>query len=36
MDNAPGRDAMGVDFDTSWRISEAYAKAGKSLSKYIW
>lgn len=36
VDNAPGRDAMGVDFDTSWRISEAYAKAGKSLSKYIW
>ncbi|SDE29884.1 hypothetical protein [Niabella drilacis] len=36
VDNAPGRDAMGVDFDTSWRISEAYAKAGKSLSKYLW
>lgn len=36
VDKAPGRDVMGVDFDTSWRISEAYAKAGKSLSKYIW
>lgn len=36
VDNAPGRDAMGYDFDTSWRISEAYAKAGKSLAKFIW
>ncbi len=36
VDNAPGRDVMGVDYDTSWRISEAYAKAGKSLAKYIW
>lgn len=36
IDNAPGRDAMGYDFDTSWRISEAYAKAGKSLAKFIW
>jgi len=35
IDNSPGRDAMGVDFDTSWRISEAYAKAGKSLAKFI-
>ncbi|HMR81915.1 MAG TPA: hypothetical protein PKE30_02250 [Niabella sp.] len=36
IDNAPGRDAMGYDFDTSWRISEAYAKAGKSLAKFMW
>lgn len=35
VDDAPGRDAMGVDFDTSWRISEAYAKAGKSLAKFL-
>lgn len=36
VENAPGRDAMGVDFDTSWRISEAYAKAGKSLANFIY
>ncbi|GAB3420434.1 hypothetical protein [Niabella aquatica] len=36
IDDAPGRDAMGYDFDTSWRISEAYAKAGKSLAKLMW
>lgn len=35
IDNAPGRDVIGADFDTGWRISEAYAKAGKSLGKYI-
>lgn len=35
VENAPGRDAMGVDFDTAWRISEAYAKAGKSLANFI-
>ncbi|MFT4094705.1 MAG: hypothetical protein QM640_13830 [Niabella sp.] len=35
IDNAPGRDAMGFDYDTSWRISEAYAKAGKSLAKFM-
>lgn len=32
---APGADAMGFDFDTGYRISEAYAKAGKSLGKFI-
>jgi hypothetical protein len=32
---APGADAMGFDFDTGYRISEAYAKAGKSLARYI-
>jgi len=32
---APGSDVMGADFDTGWRISEAYAKAGKSLGKYL-
>lgn len=35
VDNAPGRDWGGYDFDTGYRISEAYAKAGKSLGKYI-
>lgn len=35
VSKSPGRDVMGVDFDTGWRISEAYAKAGKSLGKYI-
>ena len=35
MDNSPGRTFMGNDFDTGERISEAYAKAGKSLGKYI-
>lgn len=32
---APGADAFGYDFDTGYRISEAYAKAGKSLGKYL-
>jgi hypothetical protein len=35
LDNAPGRTAFGSDYDTGERISEAYAKAGKSLGKYI-
>lgn len=35
IDNSPGRDAMGFDYDTSWRISEAYAKAGKALAKFL-
>lgn len=33
--NAPGRTAFGYDYDTGERLSEAYAKAGKSLGKYI-
>lgn len=33
--NCPGRDAMGFDFDTGYRIEEAYAKLGKSLAAYI-
>jgi len=33
--NAPGKTFMGNDYDTGERISEAYAKAGKSLGKYI-
>lgn len=35
VDNAPGKVVFGYDFDTGERISEAYAKAGKSLGKYI-
>jgi len=31
----PGSDVMGFDFDSGWRISEAYAKLGKTLAKYI-
>ena len=31
----PGQDAMGFDFDASFRIAESYAKCGKSLAKYI-
>lgn len=33
--NAPGRDAMGYDFDTGYRIQEAYAKSGKELGQLI-
>ncbi|RAW01056.1 hypothetical protein [Pseudochryseolinea flava] len=33
--NAPGRDAMGYDFDTGYRIQEAYAKSGKEIGKLI-
>jgi hypothetical protein len=33
--NSPGRGAGGFDYDTGYRIQEAYAKAGKSLGKFI-
>lgn len=33
--NAPGRDAAGFDFDTGYRIQEAYAKSGKEIAKLI-
>lgn len=36
MENVPGRGAMGNDYDTGFRISEAYAKAGKELGNYLW
>lgn len=32
---APGRDAMGYDFETGARLQEAYAKSGKELGKFI-
>ena len=35
IDKVPGRDAMGFDYDTGVRIEEAYAKAGKSVGKFI-
>lgn len=33
--NCPGRDAVGFDFDTGYRIEEGYAKLGKSVGSYI-
>ena len=35
MMKSPGNAPMGHDYDTGYRISEAYAKAGKSLGKYL-
>ncbi len=35
MTNVPGRGAMGNDYDTGYRISEAYAKCGKSLGALL-
>jgi hypothetical protein len=35
VDNVPGRDVFGYDFDTGERLSEAYAKAGKSIGKFV-
>jgi hypothetical protein len=35
LDNAPGKVFFGNDYDTGERISEAYAKAGKELGKYL-
>lgn len=35
MDKVPGYGAMGNDFDTGYRISEAYAKCGKSLGAFL-
>jgi hypothetical protein len=33
--NIPGRDAMGFDFDTGYRLQESYAKGGKTFAKYL-
>ena len=33
--NSPGRDGMGYDFDTGYRIQEAYAKAGKEVGQLV-
>jgi len=35
LKKVPGRDAWGFDFDTGYRLQEAYAKCGKSLAKYL-
>ena len=35
MTKIPGYGAMGNDYDTGYRISEAYAKGGKSLAGYL-
>jgi hypothetical protein len=32
---APGRDAMGFDYETGVRLEEAYAKAGKEIGQFI-
>jgi len=32
---SPGADAMGFDFDSGYRIGEAYAKAGKEIGKLL-
>jgi len=36
MDKCPGRGAMGGDYDTEYRIGEAYAKCGKELAQYVY
>lgn len=33
--NAPGRDAMGYDFDVGYRLQEGYAKTGKELGSFL-
>ncbi len=35
INNIPGRDVFGYDFDTGQRIEESYAKAGKTIGKYL-
>lgn len=35
LQDVPGRSSMGYDFATAARLTEAYAKAGKELGKYI-
>ncbi len=35
MTKAPGRGSMGTDYDTGYRIEEAYAKAGKEFGKLL-
>lgn len=33
--DAPGRDAMGYDFDVGYRLQEGYAKTGKELGAFL-
>ena len=35
MLKAPGRDAMGYDFDPGYRLQEGYAKTGKELGAFL-
>ena len=35
VQNCPGRDVMGFDYDTGYRIEEAYAKLGKSIAGFL-
>ena len=35
LDNVPGSQAMGYDYDAGSRIAESYAKAGKMLGKFF-
>lgn len=35
ISKAPGRDAMGFDYETGARLQEAYAKSGKELGAFI-
>ena len=35
MNRVPGTDVAGFDYDSGYRISEAYAKAGKVLAKFM-
>lgn len=35
VEKVPGRDAMGFDFDTGYRLQESYAKLGKTFAKYL-
>ncbi len=35
IDKCPGRGALGFDYDTGYRIQEAYAMLGKSVARFI-
>jgi hypothetical protein len=35
IQKAPGRDAMGYDFDATYRMQEGYAKTGKELGGFL-
>jgi len=35
VQNCPGRDVMGFDYDTGYRIEEAFAKLGKSTAAFL-
>ena len=35
IEKSPGQDVVGNDYDTGYRIQEAYAKCGKELAKFL-